>query len=44
MLSPDMGTSHGQPGNPIFHHVISSSRVSEISSLQSSSTPHSSEV
>jgi len=23
MLSPDMGTSHGQPGHPIFLHVIS---------------------
>jgi hypothetical protein len=22
MLSPDMGTSHGQPGHPIFQHVI----------------------
>jgi len=23
MLSPDMGTSHGQPGHPIFQHVTS---------------------
>jgi len=23
MLSPDMGTSHGQPGHPILQHVIS---------------------
>jgi hypothetical protein len=22
MLSPDMGTSYGQPGHPIFPHVI----------------------
>ena len=44
MLSPDMGTSHGQPGQPIFQHVISFSGVSVISSLQSSSTLHSSGV
>ena len=23
MLSPDMGASHGQPGHPVFQHVIS---------------------
>ena len=44
MLSPDMGTSHGQPGHPIFQHVISFSGISEISSLQSCNTPHSSGV
>jgi len=44
MLSPDMGTSYGQSGHPIFQHVISFSGVSEISSLQSFSTPHSSGI
>jgi hypothetical protein len=44
MLSPDMGTSHGELGNPIFQHVISFSGVSEILGVQSSSTPHSSGV
>jgi len=35
-----MRISHGQPGHQIFQHVISFSGVSEISSLQSSNTPH----
>jgi hypothetical protein len=44
ILSPDMGTSHGQPGHPIFQHVVSFYGVSEISSLQNPSIPHSSGV
>jgi hypothetical protein len=44
LLSPDMGTSHGQPGPTIFSVCFLSLGVSEISSLQSSSTPHTSAV
>jgi len=38
MLSPDMGTSHGLPGHPIFQHVISFS--GGIWNLKSSKLQH----
>jgi len=38
MLSPDMGTSHGQTGHPLFQHVISFS--GGIWNLKSSKLQH----
>ena len=42
VISPDMGTSHGQPGHPIFQQVISFS--GGIWNLKSSKLQHSSGV